>query len=135
LFVEIFHTVGGAVAGDFLGLGLFGVGIADDYGAAARFILQAESDIIEDAFATVVDARAKRLAERAIADFFGLRRNGRGFHFDRRGAIRRPAAAIVHAYRHRVVSGREARSIEVHGGAIPHDLAGIGLPRIFQRIA
>src|SRR5579864_7253325 len=84
LFAEIFHGVGGAVAGDFLGLGLLGIGVADDYGAAPRFILQAERDVIEDAFANVVDARAERLAERAIADLAGLRRRRHRFHLDGR---------------------------------------------------
>src|ERR1700674_3126581 len=84
LFAEIFHTVGGAVAGDFLGLALLGVGEADDDGAAPRFILQAERNVIEDAFADVVDARAERFAERAIADLFSLRRHRDGLHLDRR---------------------------------------------------
>src|ERR1700691_5800123 len=62
LFAQVFHGVGGAVAGDFLGLAFLGIGVADDYGAAPRFILEAERNVIEDAFANVVDARAERLA-------------------------------------------------------------------------
>src|SRR3984957_7724250 len=72
LLREVFDRVGGAGAGDFGGDCFLGMEVSDDYGAAPRFILQAESGVIENAFANVVDARAERFAERAIADLAGL---------------------------------------------------------------
>ena len=116
-------------------LRLLGIGVADDDGAAARLILQAQGNVIEDAFANVVDARAERPAERAIADLAGLRRRRHGLYLDHRRAIRGPAAAVVDAHRHRVIARREARRVEVHCRATAYDPAGIGAPGVGERVA
>src|SRR5258705_10987805 len=78
LLAKIFHSVGGAVTGNFIGLGLFRIGITNDYRGGARLALQTQRDVIEYALANVVDARAQWFSKGAPAHTARFRRRGSG---------------------------------------------------------
>src|SRR3970282_1328534 len=69
------------------------VSITDDYYRRAGIALQAQSNVVEDALADVVNARAACGAEGALVELAGLRRRRRHGDAHRGGAVRGTPAA------------------------------------------
>src|SRR5260370_1050276 len=135
LLAKIFHSVGGAVTGDFVGLGFFWIGITDDHRGGARLALQTQPDIIEYAFANVVDARAQRFSEGALAHLARLRRRRHSFYLDSRRSLSRSSVSIIHSSCDRVIGGRESSGIEVSFRTAGRDPACVGVPAVGKRVA
>src|SRR6266853_521586 len=135
LLAEVFHSVGSAVSCDFLGLALLRIGVPYDHRGTARLALQTQRNVVENALADVVDARAQRLAKRALVHLARLRQRRHGLYLNASRSFGRSSSPFIYASRDGVAGGRKPGRLKVPSRTVSRYPPPSCAPRVAKRVA